>query len=357
MLNAVQAGRARPPVVEPPAVVAARATAKAAAEEVKAPAADRPAPNRAGVIIMPSQRCTAQTKRGGHCKQRTAKGQYCWNHLRSIAGLRIMKTTGRGFGLFAARDLPGKKRINYTGDRVPLESERDGGAYFLQLSQREAIDAARTNCGEGRWVNDPRGTGKRANAEFVLYTPPGGRRIACVRTLRPIKKGEEILVSYGKQYWRYQGQVAERPTRRPHARMQPPALEEAQVAEITATTITSELTAVIRTAAAADATYQQLVKQPPPTAVVREGLVYQGDRLMVPADRALRTRLLAECHDTPTGAHFGRDKLLSTMQARFIWTGLATDAEQYVATCDACQRNKPSQQLTPGLLMPIPVPG
>ena len=57
-----------------------------------------------------------------------------------------------------------------------------------------------------------------------------------------------------------------------------------------------------------------------------------------------------------TGAHFGRDKTLSAVQARFRWVGLATDVEQYVASCDACQRNKPSQQLTPGLLMPLPIP-
>jgi len=32
------------------------------------------------------------------------------------------------------------------------------------------------------------------------------------------------------------------------------------------------------------------------------------------------------------------------------------DVEQYVLTCDACQRNKHSKQLTPGLLMPLPLP-
>ena len=34
---------------------------------------------------------------------------------------------------------------------------------------------------------------------------------------------------------------------------------------------------------------------------------------------------------------------------RFTWAGLSTDVERYVASCNSCQRNKPSQQLTPGL--------
>ena len=162
-----------------------------AAEKVTPPAVDRPAPKSNGTIVMPSQRCTADTKRGEHCRQRTAKGQYCWNHLRSIRGLRIKKSpiAGAGLGLFADRDLPADYRVDYTGDRVPLASDRDGGSYFLQLSVGVAVDAARTNCGEGRWINDPRGTGLAANSEFVLYTPPGGTRTACVRTLRPVKKG------------------------------------------------------------------------------------------------------------------------------------------------------------------------
>jgi hypothetical protein len=48
--------------------------------------------------------------------------------------------------------------------------------------------------------------------------------------------------------------------------------------------------------------------------------------------------------------------MLSEAQRRFEWQGLARDVEQYVLTCDACQRNKHSKQLKPGLLMPLPLP-
>jgi hypothetical protein len=105
-----------------------RKRAKAAAEETAPAAPDRPAPKKSGAIVMPSHVCTAHTKSGALCKQRTAKGQYCWAHLRSIRGLRIKKSgaPGAGFGLFADRALPAKYDINYTGDRVPLASDRPG---------------------------------------------------------------------------------------------------------------------------------------------------------------------------------------------------------------------------------------
>jgi transposase InsO family protein len=44
------------------------------------------------------------------------------------------------------------------------------------------------------------------------------------------------------------------------------------------------------------------------------------------------------------------------MRSRFEWDGMAKAVDEYVATCDSCQRNKPSQQLPPGPLMPLPLP-
>ena len=86
------------------------------------------------------------------------------------------------------------------------------------------------------------------------------------------------------------------------------------------------------------------------------GILFDDTRMLVPADAELRTSILAACHDDTTGAHFGRDKTLEAVRRRFTWPGMATDVERYVASCDACQRNKPSQQLTTGPLMPLPIP-
>jgi hypothetical protein len=117
------------------------------------------------------------------------------------------------------------------------------------------------------------------------------------------------------------------------------------------------LLSAVRRAAAADDEYQRWLQSPPPnTHANRELLFDEKGRMRVPADAALRTRILAELHDSATGAHCGRDRMLSEAQRRFDWRGMAGDVEQYVLTCDTCQRNKHSKQLKPGLLMPLPLP-
>jgi hypothetical protein len=44
------------------------------------------------------------------------------------------------------------------------------------------------------------------------------------------------------------------------------------------------------------------------------------------------------------------------VKRRFFWPKMDEDILQYVRSCDACQRNKPSQQAPMGQLMPLPIP-
>ena len=340
-----------PPVLHDNPEEVERARNRAAAEQVTPPPGDLPRPDAKGVIKMPSQRCTAMTKKGRHCSLRTARGQFCWNHLRSERGLRIAKSEVNGqagMGLFAARNLPAGHDIPYTGDRILLLRDGDGGPYYLETKRGEAIDAARTNAGEGRWLNDPRGSGKLANCLFIAHTPPGGERMAVVRTRRPITKGEELTVSYGQQYWRW---FAPRRRKKIVHHRQQPRMHLASITDVN-TTLLDKITA----AAAADADYGRRLREPPTGYTAIGGLLWHDTRLCIPADKELRTLILAECHDSVTAAHLGRDKTMDSVKSRFEWGGLATDVERYVATCDSCQRNKPSRQLTPGPLMPLPLP-
>lgn len=120
------------------------------------------------------------------------------------------------------------------------------------------------------------------------------------------------------------------------------------------------LLADIFEASRSDAAYQAALKQrrlrSDPLSV-RGGLLYHGgDRLYVPADLTLRTRLLHECHDAPLAGHVGKAKTIEAVKRRFYWPGMDADIARYVTSCDACQRNKPSTQAPMGKLMPLPVP-
>jgi hypothetical protein len=140
----------------------------------------------------------------------------------------------------------------------------------------------------------------------------------------------------------------------PHAESAAPDAERAHNESPAAS---EALLSALRRAAAADEEYQRWLQSPPPNMHANRGLLFdENGRMRVPANAALRTRILAELHDSATGAHCGRDRMLGEVQQRFDWRGMAGDVERYVLTCDTCQRNKHSKQLKPGLLMPLPLP-
>jgi hypothetical protein len=368
--------RAKPaaPTPDTPAEAAEREANRKAGEELQPPSDDHPAPNQKGAIVMPTQRCTAQTKDGGHCRARTAKGQYCYGHRRYLLGLRIGRSTipGAGLGVLATRALPKHTRLLYAGDLVPLASERDGGPYFLELTKRTAVDAARTNAGDGRWVNDPRGSGKRANCKFAVH-----RGRASVQTTRALAAGEELLVSYGGGYWRYHaGQAGQQQSARKWARIgQPPlrkrlqkvmgnahvaagAASPAPAAPVSVSAPNSTLVGLIRAAARTDAAYQEALAAPDNHGFAsRDGLLYRGGQLVIPSDSPLRTLILAEAHDSASAGHTGVTSTFDRLSTRVHWPRLREDVHAYVTSCDSCQRNKVEQRKTAGLLRPPPTPG
>jgi len=392
-----------------------------------------PQPNKNGTIMTPTQRCAANNASGAQCGQRTAVGHLCWNHLQRDLGVRVRPSGVAGRGLFVAWEsgLSPKHRIPYTGDEIILSNDKKGGPYVLEVKNGVGIDAARRNCGVGRWVNDPRGATdeagrpRQANCEFVVHTPrgagEGGQRVAAVRTLHQVKKGEELLVAYGNQYWRFSINMSKKAKKQSVKRVAkarqnkvvirseeqgvssadlPPDIDPntqrarkrvlrrhptrviASTVQLAANLLLTEtnsialanistsstrrkarsekpepLTVAVRRVAQRDEAYQTWLAKPPTGWTTENGLLFdEHHRLRVPNDRVLRTRLLAEVHDSTTGAHAGRDRMLSETHKRFHWDGLPTDVEHYVTTCETCQRNKHSKQLKPGLLMPLPIP-
>jgi hypothetical protein len=116
----------------------------------------------------------------------------------------------------------------------------------------------------------------------------------------------------------------------------------------------------IHTAHAQDAEYIRLLKHrhspTGPLKVVRSYLYYGDNRLYIPNDSALKTKILQECHDSTLAGHLGTDKTIEQVKRRFYWPNMDKEIESYVTSCDACQRNKPSQRATMGLMRPLPIP-
>ncbi|CAL3969390.1 hypothetical protein PZA11_006050 [Diplocarpon coronariae] len=124
-------------------------------------------------------------------------------------------------GLFATKDLkPGTFILQYLGEihatpRAELQTDRHDphaeSNYDLSLD-REAgigIDADRMGS-EARFINDYRGVAEKPNAEFRETWDVGRRERGMGVWVLPegkagkgkgVKKGEEILVSYGRGFW------------------------------------------------------------------------------------------------------------------------------------------------------------
>ena len=82
----------------------------------------------------------------------------------------------------------------------------------------------------------------------------------------------------------------------------------------------------------------------------------EADRLCIPEGGNLRQRILQECHDTPLGGHFGRQKTAALVRRFAFWPGQTKDVDVYVRSCDVCQRVKAEHVGPRGLLHPLPLP-
>lgn len=76
-------------------------------------------------------------------------------------------------------------------------------------------------------------------------------------------------------------------------------------------------------------------------------------QLVVPA--SLRSRVMFECHDSPTAAHGGIQRTIHRISQRFYFPGLRRYVKDYLKTCVECQRYKASNSKPAGLLQ-TPVP-
>lgn len=110
------------------------------------------------------------------------------------------------FGLFATKKIPPRTLIlDYIGE-VHCDDRPDSD-YDLSLCRTPdhisvGVDAQHAG-NEARFINDYRGVHAKPNALFQERRTDGGElRMSVWSGSEAIKKGDEILVSYGKSWWR-----------------------------------------------------------------------------------------------------------------------------------------------------------
>jgi hypothetical protein len=141
-----------------------------------------------------------------------AHGQRCLAAHRALrAGEVVIPYLGEIHATFA-RSEDDTEAAPRTPPVQPSHESSDYDLSLLRLSSADprnpypgyhvsiGIDAAVMG-NAARFVNDYRGIGTAPNAEFRLGRGPGGEVRMEVHTLRAVRKGDELLVSYGKGWW------------------------------------------------------------------------------------------------------------------------------------------------------------
>jgi hypothetical protein len=76
---------------------------------------------------------------------------------------------------------------------------------------------------------------------------------------------------------------------------------------------------------------------------IQDGLLWKsglaGARLCVPKG-ADKGEILTEIHDSKMSAHPGRYRTLAKAQGNYFWRGMYRDVDDFVASCDVCQKKK-----------------
>ena len=119
-----------------------------------------------------------------------------------IVEIKESKISGAGQGLFAKKKIKkGDFICWYYGvyvDRASVENGYYESDYLLTLRGQDlVIDASDPLSCYGRYINDSLSM-KKTNSSFVSYE---NTYSAGVKAIKDIKKGDEIYISYGIEFW------------------------------------------------------------------------------------------------------------------------------------------------------------
>ena len=119
--------------------------------------------------------------------------------------IKKSKIPNAGKGLFTKKPIAkGTRIIEYTGRRTKWKDVKDEdgkNGYIFYINRNHVIDALPTTKAYARYANDARGLvrikGLLNNSDYIV----DGLK-AYIESKKDIPAGGEILVDYGKDYWK-----------------------------------------------------------------------------------------------------------------------------------------------------------
>ena len=84
-----------------------------------------------------------------------------------------------------------------------------------------------------------------------------------------------------------------------------------------------------------------------------DGLLYYKGKVWIPNDLDLKKTIFEAEHDSIVAGHMGMDKTAELIRRNFFWPKMVEEIEDYVRSCEDCQKNKASRHKRHGTLHPL----
>ena len=63
---------------------------------------------------------------------------------------------------------------------------------------------------------------------------------------------------------------------------------------------------------------------------IRDGLIFCGPQLYIPASDEIKSNLMREAHDSAVGGHVGMAKTMESLSRSYYWPKMAEDVKEYI---------------------------
>ena len=93
-----------------------------------------------------------------------------------------------------------------------------------------------------------------------------------------------------------------------------------------------------------------------PNITVENDILLYKNRWYILNDASITKRILYDDHDSKLAGHFGIFKILECLKQNYHWLKMAEEVQDYMRSCDTCQRDKVSRHRRYRLLDPLEVP-
>uniref|UniRef100_A0A6C0EB79 SET domain-containing protein n=1 Tax=viral metagenome TaxID=1070528 RepID=A0A6C0EB79_9ZZZZ len=125
-------------------------------------------------------------------------GKTYYNNMFYDMKLKKSNIKNAGLGVFSQVNIDNKVVIGEYDGKLVKSTDKYNADYTMQITEKIYVDGSKYPRPFTSMINDTYKTNFKHNCEFVIREK---KQKVLIRTIRPIKKGDELYIDYGEEYW------------------------------------------------------------------------------------------------------------------------------------------------------------